>query len=293
MDSQKAAVFILLGQSNAVGHGIPMKEEDKILTPFKNVFGLHRKDNQRLHPNKLIWKHYTSDGMNLAEEQDHTYSIANCLAAMWQQQIDQGKKLPNLYIIHIAIGAQGVTKEYMWYPEREEKLIPGQLGTVDISLFPFTMDIFSCLKESLKEREKDYEILGLHWRGGENDMTEETPYLQANLLRIYQCIFDSFNAVLENPPIVIHEIHSPDRANETDPTGKYLFHMHYINSIFKALEEKYDKISLFDVRKAPFYEPDTREKGIFEEDAVHYTPKTNQWVAKCILEGYIRGENAV
>ena len=27
----KAAVFILFGQSNAVGHGIPMEEKDKIL----------------------------------------------------------------------------------------------------------------------------------------------------------------------------------------------------------------------------------------------------------------------
>jgi hypothetical protein len=33
MQDKKAAVFILLGQSNAVGHGIPMKEEDKIYKP--------------------------------------------------------------------------------------------------------------------------------------------------------------------------------------------------------------------------------------------------------------------
>lgn len=34
-DERKAAVFILLGQSNAVGHGIPMKDEDKIRIPLK------------------------------------------------------------------------------------------------------------------------------------------------------------------------------------------------------------------------------------------------------------------
>lgn len=31
----KAAVFILLGQSNAVGHGLPMDEQDKISVPLK------------------------------------------------------------------------------------------------------------------------------------------------------------------------------------------------------------------------------------------------------------------
>ena len=48
MNKRKAAVFILLGQSNAVGHAIPMAEEDVISTPLKNVFGLSREKNQSL-----------------------------------------------------------------------------------------------------------------------------------------------------------------------------------------------------------------------------------------------------
>ena len=63
-----AAVFILLGQSNAVGHGIPMEAADQIDVPMKNVFGLHRRENQsfdtKLTPDKcyfdtcFIWKNY-------------------------------------------------------------------------------------------------------------------------------------------------------------------------------------------------------------------------------------------
>ena len=78
--AKKAAVFILLGQSNAVGHGVPMDERDKIHTPLKNVFGLSRETNQSFENKALTWSGYTSNGMNLAEEQDHTYSVANCLA---------------------------------------------------------------------------------------------------------------------------------------------------------------------------------------------------------------------
>ena len=114
----KKAVFILLGQSNATGHGIPMAPEDRIETPLKNVFGLHRDHNQSFETQKLTWSGYTSEGMNLAETQDHTYSVANCLAGKWQKAIDGGKTLPDLYIVQIAIGAQGVREGYMWHPDR-------------------------------------------------------------------------------------------------------------------------------------------------------------------------------
>ena len=144
MNRKKAAVFILLGQSNAVGHGIPMRDEDIIKKPLKNVFGLSREKNQSYNNTKLVWSGYTSFGMNLAEEQDNTYSIANCLATIWQKHIDDSNlhDLPDLHIVHIAIGAQGITEQYMWYPKREPKLVPGKLGTVDISLFSFSKHIF-------------------------------------------------------------------------------------------------------------------------------------------------------
>ena len=85
---KKAAVFIILGQSNAVGHALPMKEEDKIPSPLKNVFGLDRKDNQSFDNKALVWSGYTSFGMNLAEEQDNTYSVTNCLARVPQCMSD-------------------------------------------------------------------------------------------------------------------------------------------------------------------------------------------------------------
>ena len=80
----KCAVFILLGQSNAAGHGVPMKEEDIVTLPMKNVFGLSRAMHQSLDNTALAWQGYTTAGMNLAEECDNSYSVANCLAKRWQ-----------------------------------------------------------------------------------------------------------------------------------------------------------------------------------------------------------------
>ena len=105
---KKVAVFMLFGQSNAVGHAMPMEEKDIINTPLKNVYGLSRDKNQSFDTTELIFEGYTSHSMNLAEKQDNTYSVANCLAQRWQNDIDAGVDLPDLYIIHIAIGAQGV-----------------------------------------------------------------------------------------------------------------------------------------------------------------------------------------
>ena len=111
MPTNKNAVFIMLGQSNAVGYATLMPESERISTPLKNVFGLNRDNNLSFDNNSLVWTNYTSDGTILGEENDHTYSISNCLAQFWQNAIDEGKPLPNLYIITIAIGAQGVTEK--------------------------------------------------------------------------------------------------------------------------------------------------------------------------------------
>ena len=288
MSNQKAAIFIILGQSNAVGHGIPMQEEDKILTPLKNVFGLDRRNNQSFDKAELFWSGYTSCGMNLAEEQDHTYSIPNCLASLWQKHIDEGNglNLPDLYIIQIAIGAEGVTEGYKWHPDREKKLIPGKLGTVDISLFPFTKHIFSLLDDSFAKKNMEYEIIGLHWRGGENDITATDEYLSQNLKNIYVRMFDAFNSALGTPPIVLHKMVCPDRMMDCDPSGQYLKNMHFINMVFSELESHYQNISVFDPTQAPQFVENVRGNGLFIEDAVHFTPAVNAWIAKKVLETY-------
>ena len=289
MQRRKAAVFILLGQSNATGHGIPMAEEDKITTPLSHVFGLSRKANQSLDLPALTWSGYTSGGMNLAEEQDHTYSLANCLAALWQRQIDGGNPhgLPDLYILQISIGAEGVTEGYMWHPARPPKLIPGALGTVDISLFPFSVKVFSLLEASFTAMDTDYEIIGLHWRGGENDVTATKEALTEGLEGIYRTILEEFNRLLKIPPVILHRIVCPDRMNDMDPTGGYLENMAIVNGVFDRLAEVYENVTVFDHRAYPGYDPHVRGNGLFIEDAVHYTPAVNQWVAGEILRRYV------
>lgn len=289
MKNKKAAVFILLGQSNAVGHAVPMAEEDIIKTPLKNVFGLDREHNQSFHNKTLAWSGYTSFGMNLAEEQDNTYSIANCLASDWQKHIDSGNEynLPDLYIIQIAIGAQGVTPKYMWYPEREKVLIPGRLGKVNISLFPFSKHIFSLVDESFKAMGKEYEIIGLHWRGGESDLSLDSRYLKENLFGIYLKLIDTYNELLNFPPIVLHKIACYDCMKERDSTGLQFNNLEYTNSLFDKLVKEYSNVTVFDPCDLSQYIPETRGNGLFKDDMIHFTPEVNKEFSNSILCDYI------
>ncbi len=285
----KAAVFILLGQSNAVGHGIPMADCDKIIEPMTNVFGLNREFNQSFDNKTLTWSGYTSSGMNLAEAQDNTYSVANCLAKLWQDEIDSGNKygLPDLYIVHIAIGAQGITEGYMWNPGYEKMLIPGKPTKVKISLYPYTLHILSLVRESLFALGKNPEIIKIHWRGGENDVTASDAELESTLKPLYEKMISEFSSVLsENTETVLHRLICRERQLRDDASGVQLTRMNYMNEVFEKIADENKSVSIFDVRNAPHYVPDTVGNGVFLGDVVHYTPETNKWVAEEILKSY-------
>ncbi len=286
--SKKAAIYIILGQSNAVGHGIPMEKRDLILTPMKNVFGLHRKDNQSFTNTHLTFSGYTSFGMNLAEEQDNTYSIPNCLASQWQNHIDKGNRadLPDLYLVQIAIGSQGVTQPYMWHPTEQKTLIPGTLGTVNISLFPFTLHILKLLGDYFASQNMDYEIIRLDWRGGENEMFSHMDELTTHLKDIYKTMFDQFNQILDTPPITLHKLVCHDCASNLASAGNGLENMYFINDVFSELEKEYGNITVFDPTTAPQFVNDVYGNGIFLEDAIHFTPEVNQWIAEGIFQQY-------
>lgn len=290
-DNRKAAVFIMLGQSNAVGHGTPMASEDIVSTPMKNVFGLHRDFNQSFTNTELKWTGYTTGGMNLGETQDNTWSVPNALAIAWQKAIDAGQDLPDLHIIQIAIGAQGVSQKYMWYPERvpAKQLIPGPLGTAKISLTPFTNHILSLVDQSFKDLDKPYEIMGIHWRGGENDFTVSYASLFVELKSIYERMFQGFrNSLQSSAPVILHNMVCYERADYLDKTNAgYRKNLEFINGVFEQLDDADAGISIFDITKYPGYNPEDPMRGLFINDKVHYTPEVNKWVAEQIMKEHI------
>ncbi len=281
----KVAIFMLFGQSNATGHGVPMNEEDIIKEPLQNVWGLNREPNQSYDTEKLKFSRYTSFGMNLAENQDNTYSVANCLARYWQDEINAGASLPDLYIIHISIGGQGVYG--MWSPTREKKLIPGKLEDCNISMYPLAIHILSLLKKHLDNCNLEPDFVGMHWRGGEQEFWQPTPNLknEDRLKNTYIKMFNGLRSALGYEfPIILHKLNFDAILSALDE-GKHIHSMRYINEVFTELCNELPSISMFDSYLAPHYNP-ADPYTLFRWDLIHYSPETNKWVAREILNKY-------
>ena len=283
---KKVAVFMLLGQSNAVGHATPMDPCDIIGDPLKNVFGLNRDQNQTFDNTELVFSGYTSHGMNLAETQDNTYSVANCLARRWQDAIDSGENLPDLYIIQIAIGSQGVFG--MWCPDRTKTIKPGVLGVCNVSMYPLTIHVLTLMKEYFLNNALSADYVGIHWRGGEQDIRREMSELEGRLKSDYLRIFDGIRKALgEEAPIVLHSFPFASFMDKNDPSGGFMERMNYINSLFLELSSELPEVSIFDSRCCPFYDKSRADYGMLRQDLIHYTGAANDWVASEILKEYI------
>ena len=288
--TKSAAVFILLGQSNASGHAAPMRDEDKITTPLRNVFGLSRAKNQSFDNTELTWENYVSAGMNLGENLDDTYSLANCLAQAWQNEIDTGNRLglPDLHIIQIAVGSHGVGEKYMWYPDKPKVLVPGTHRTSDIALYSLSKHVLSLVSRSLAELGKHPERVMLHWRGGEEDANHKKEEIELTIPGIYKRIFAGLRESLGLPcDITLHKFRYKERCYAWDPSGESYRSMLYINDLFDSLAAELDDTVCFDIADAPFFETDTPHHGVYsEEDLIHYTERANRYVAEEIIKRY-------
>ena len=223
--------------------------------------------------------------MNLAENQDNTYSVANCLARAWQSDIDSGANLPDLYIIHISIGSQGVYG--MWSPTRQRKLIPGKLGDCDISMYPLACHVLSLFKKYMEENELEPDFVGMHWRGGEQEFWQSVPNLKNDdrLKNTYKTIFAGLReSIGAQFPIVLHKLNFEAVLSGIED-GKHLPSMRFINEVFGELRHELPNVTMFDSTRAPHYNPDD-PYTLFRWDLIHYNPTTNTWVAKEILEEY-------
>ena len=284
---KKVAIFMLFGQSNAVGHAMPMNEEDIIKEPLKNVFGLNREPNQSYDTEKLKFTGYTSFGMNLAETQDNTYSIANCLAKRWQNDIDSGVELPDLYIIHIAIGSQGVTG--MWDPKRAPKMIRGKLGDCDISMYPLAIHVLTLFKKYMEANELEPDYVGIHWRGGEQETDYPVSKLETFLKDTYLEIFGGIRSAIGcDAPVVFHRFpfNKVFANRDKEDGGTRLQSMHYINDTFDTLAKEMTNASVYDVRTCPLYDEYAWDCNIFRWDLIHYQGRVNDYVAGEILKEY-------
>ncbi len=271
---QDAAVLIVLGQSNAHGHGTRLQPKQRIIEPLRHVHGLARAENQAYDLADVAWSGFTSYGMNLGETQDHTCCLANYFAIKWQQHIDAGNslQLPDLYIIQISIGGQGIAayEGYgnMWHMKRQPVLKPGNLFDVDISLYPLTVQILDKAMCNLQRSGKTPRVIGLHWNQWETEVdTGGSAILDAR--ENYTSLFTGLREAIGSPFVIY--LYQPLSDVFDDMRG-----LDVIERVFADFAA-FDQFNIMDLRQSQLYNGELDDKGIFQKDGIHYHCRAQQW----------------
>lgn len=275
-EENDAPILIVMGQSNAHGHGTRLPKEEEINTPLTNVFGLDRQYNQAYDLDDVVWSGFTTGGMNLGETQDHTYCLMESFARLWQADTDAGIPLPPLYCIQISIGAQGIANEErdglnMWYKNRPRVMKTGGLDGIDISLYPLACQILSLAMKNLRAAGKNPCVIGLHWNQWETEVHTGGSCVE-NAENNYREFFKGFEeAIGEKFPLWLYE---PLARVYNNPPGVIA-----ITSLFEKFTAESELVHYMKTSLYPGFDPSRDDQGIFLSDCVHYSPSVSRWFA--------------
>jgi len=280
----KAAVLFINGQSNATAHQQFLAEEDRVYEPLKNVFSLDRNPNQSFDIDDVVWSGWTSMGKNLGESQDHTASLAYFVAKKWQAAIDEGKNLPDLYIVQISIGSQGIING-MWNRDKEPIIKPGILGETDISLLPLALHINKLVMKNLTDAGKNPEVIGWHWLGCEQEVWNEA-YLREDFCERYDYHFDVMRESMGGDvPTYLYKIVVRGGLE------RYNLPLESENIINDEIARQAGRFGakLVEPRECPYWDAEDKMcYGVLASDRAHYVPKVQEWFADKFLGEIIK-----
>ena len=276
-----APILIVLGQSNAHAHGTHLPEDEIITEPLKNVYGLDREYNQAYGLDDVTWSGFTTGGMNLGETQDHTCCLANVFAKKWQDAIDGGAELPDLYVIQISVGSQGVGQfeahgDNMWYAMRDLIMKPGKLGECDISLYPLTTEILSAAVINLTMQGKKPKVIGLHWNQWETECYTGSKAMndaKANYENLFWGFFTALGGGKTGHGVPLYLYRA---LSENFEAGR----VERMNGILEEFTKLYEDCRMIDLRDTDIYNDTPKTHGIFKPDGVHYTEDVHRYIAE-------------
>lgn len=280
----KVPVLLVFGQSNAHASGVLLPMNERIAEPMKRVFTLPRAENQFYSPAPVVWRGYTSEDTNLGETQDHTDCFPTAYARIWEENAAR-MDLPDLYIIRISIGAQGVTEGYMWHPLHPRRLVPGPRGRADIALFPFSRDVIRRAFDDLRGRGTEPVVLGLHWFGTEEETGVPTqrldvlPVLHRVLIRGWR------EAAGCRVPVIFYKLRCVERSAAMGEDPRCI---ETINASFERAAAEEEDVSTADPRDCPLYDPSEPFNNGLYADGCHLSGPVNRWIAETAFRKDVR-----
>ena len=287
-----APIFIVMGQSNSYGHGTSLSTNERITTPFTNVFSLNRNTVYKVNVeiSDIIWEGLTTlNQHNIATNTgDNTVSAAKEFGRLWQNHISAGNtfQLPNLYVIEAGWGAQGMnlgSGNDRWSPDRDSTSVE--------SLYWRITKTVRCAIQKLKSEGKNPRIIGVHWNQWETEAWSgggvgSDLFARNNFERIIQGFNDSLGC---NAPWSLFYPHSLSYGAYTEGEKPLNVRKSVLNTV--ASDVVYRKI--IDPQLSPFWTSVSPNFGIFVTDNVHYSENVQKWFAQIEFESVINGNRGV
>ncbi|MFD5083400.1 RICIN domain-containing protein [Kitasatospora sp. NPDC058406] len=273
-----APVLIVLGQSNAGGWVAPITDAADVTQcrSLSHVRGLNRTNNQQAGMTQATWSPYTCSGSNLGEEHNHglNYSVASATALRWERAVKAGAALPDLHVIHLAWGSQGVQgnepTRNKWWPDRN----PADAE----SLFPRAVNTIANGLRALREAGRQPRVVGIHWNQWEAEAANTATVGAGQVRQALLDVLEPLRTITGAPtaPVFLYR----PRAGIYDATRT-----RYVTEAVTAIAggpapNPYRLLDAADATSAtgtPLYRPtEPPNFGIFG-DGVHYTRAVQEW----------------
>lgn len=283
-----APILVVLGQSNAYGHGTSLPNNLRNTVGFSNVKGLDRRTHNSVGISNVIWSNYKTQGYLIGYSMDNTYNVIGEFSRMWQNEIDKGTNLPDLYVIHIGAGSQGIAEIEKsncnnWWPGKA------------YSLYPLTNVILDKAIKNLRSQGRNSRIIGIHWNQWETEVwTGSDLALGGNnaqaitgALSNYTNLFNGFFNTLKTRHIPIY-LYYPRSGVYRNSKGMIKI-TETLQTLVDTNEENDTNFKFIDAAHSPYWNASnwTVEKanaspatfGIFQGDNVHYNGQVQKWFA--------------
>ena len=291
-----APIYLDAGQSNAEAWGSTLAVGDQINTPLTNVFVLTNA-NQDYSRTDVTWTGYTSGNAMIGDNPTaQRPTTAYYIAKEWQRRINAGEALPNLYILHVAHGSQGIHPSLggagMWSYLRSD--------TATDSYYHMTRHLLSLAIRNLQTAGKNVRFLGCNWNQWESEIAF-TQEAADEATGSFRAIINGFSDAVGtdipftfwvprsfsyNFPARFVSVRDQILALQASNPGQFSLmdagdHPDFLKSAYDAALPTY--IASGASAAAPF--------GIFHNDNVHYLAKIHEWAAgkyidKWLVQGY-------
>ncbi|MEJ7139331.1 FG-GAP repeat domain-containing protein [Amphibiibacter pelophylacis] len=289
LDPQRdAAVLILLGQSNAEGVKTSLSAaEVAARSNLANVHGLSRAANLKVNAQSVTWSPYSVKDSNLGNNSSGgaTVNVAGEFALRWQQAINDGQKLPDLYVVNISWSGQGfgpgTTGYDRWSPSRN----PADVQ----SLYPLARRTLALAASNLLRQDKRVRVIGLHWNQWEAENVAGWMNSAADVQDAFAAELNGIASALGDADFPIYLYRPRSTSLSRNYYGGNPAKYNAIVQGLTQLASSGGKFRLLDAADAVsttgarLFNPSsaaTGERyGIFL-DTLHYTPEVQRWFAR-------------